>query len=82
MPIYYTLQVQYGSSLKHETAEFKDMEFTEGTGKTESVWRHEIRQRLYTTGFTLETAIGTWEFISPLRVHTAYLIKQPNKHGT
>lgn len=78
---YYTLQIQYGSSIKQENFEIKDLEFVPEAGLPEFQWRQNIQRRIYTIGFTIETAKGTWEFISPLRIHTAYLIRQAQKFG-
>lgn len=75
---YYTLQITYGGTGKPNVEEFKDME---PGSMAFGTWKNMLREKLYSTGFALQTAPGTWEFISPLRIHTAYLIRQDRKIG-
>ncbi len=79
---YYTLQIHYGSDKdnnnKPHIEERKDL--NAGT-LPENEWLRTIRERLFTTGFHITTAPGTIQFISPFLIHTAYLIKQPQKHN-
>jgi len=77
MPNYWTLQITYGGTAKPLVEERKDLNC--GTME-ERAWIRQIRERLYTTGFEVQTAPGTWEFISPFRIHTALLIMQDRKY--
>lgn len=78
---YYTLQVKYGNSLNPSTIEFKDL--CPGTTDEKLIrdWQRKMRENLWTTGFQIETAAGTFQFISPFLIHTAYLILQDGKYG-
>lgn len=76
---YYTLQIHYGgTTAKPEIEERKDL--NAGTLE-ETEWITQLRAKLYTTGFAKKTAPGAWEFISPFRIHTVFLIKQDKKYG-
>lgn len=75
---YYTLQIHYGNTPNNSTEELKDLPCEQGREKE---WMKDLRQRLYTTGFQIQTAPGAWEFISPFRIHTVFLIKQDKKYG-
>jgi len=75
---YYTLQIKYGSTAQPAVEELKDLH---SNGQQESEWIKDMRKRLYTTGFQIQTAPGAWEFISPFRIHTVFLIKQDKKYG-
>ncbi len=75
---YYTLQIKYGSTKEPETEELKDLATTP---ETEKKFISDIRERLFTTGFQISTAPGTWEFISPFRIITVFFIKQDKKYG-
>lgn len=76
MPVYYTLQIQYDSTTQPKAIEFRDLT---PDGKDPNIWADELRGKLYTIGFKHTTAPGTIEFVSPLRIITAYLIKQEKK---
>lgn len=76
---YYTLQIHYGGTEKPKIEERKDLHIPEG--KTFYAWEQEIRHGLFTRGFSVSTSPTAWEFISPFRIHTAYLIQQDKKHN-
>lgn len=73
---YYTLIIQYGGSQKPKVVQFENLT---PEGKDFGIWTQGLRQRIYTTGFNLEVAPGSWELISPFRVHHLDLIRQPGK---
>lgn len=73
---YYTLQIHFGSSIKAEVHELKDL--NPGTME-EKAWISSLRAKIYTTGFNIETAPGTIQLISPFIVTKIFLIKQDGK---
>ncbi len=76
---YYTLQIKYGGTTNPQTEELKDLT---SPPEKEKEFIRSIREKLYTTGFQIETSPGVaWEFISPFRIHTVYLLKQDKKFG-
>lgn len=75
---YYTLQIHYGSSLDMKIEERKDL--NSGT-MNEAEWVRQLRERLFITGFHVVAAPGTYEFITPFKIHKVYLIKQAGKIG-
>lgn len=82
-PVFYTLQIYFGRDPATDNPfvhEFKDVEY-DGT-KDLNTWLTEVRQKLYTTGFNIATSPTTIQFINPLLIHTAYLIRQDKKFGT
>ncbi len=74
---YYTLQIHYGDSKKPDVEERKNLSsgFTDDTQ-----WIADLRKSLYITGFAKKTSPTTYEFVSPFRIHTVFLIKQPHKY--
>lgn len=81
---YYTLQIEYipntkGIATGAITVEFKDLERPPALAV--NTWYKSQISDLYIKGIALQTAPGTYELISPLRIRTAYLIKQPGKIG-
>lgn len=81
---YFTLQITYlcpSTEQLNKTCieERKDLCAPDNTPEIE--WKRTLQQRLYTFGFQVQTAPGTWEFISPFRVITAFLITQDKKYG-
>lgn len=77
--IYYTLQIKYGGTENPEIEEMKDL--SHGESDTFLRWSSELRSRLFTTGFQIQTSPIAWEFISPFRIHTAILLKQDKKYA-
>lgn len=75
---YYTLQIHYHGTTKVEIEELKDLHCDT---MEETAWIKLLRERLYMSGFTIRTSPSTVEFISPLRINTAYLIKQDRKYN-
>jgi len=78
---FFTLQVYYTNQkggIQHSVIEFKDLE---PNGTHEKTWRNMVREKLFTTGFEIETSPGNYEFVSPFRVHYAMLLKQDKKYG-
>lgn len=78
---HYTLRIEYGSSIetKKQVQEITNLEFTEGTQVSFNSWRNSLQKRIYNDGTCIKGKDGNFEFISPLRIHTAYLIKQDKK---
>ncbi len=74
---YYTLIIQYGGTKDPQKIQFENLT---PAGKDFVIWTQEIRHRIYTTGFNIELAPGSWELISPFRVHSLDLIRQQSKH--
>jgi hypothetical protein len=78
MADYYTFQIHYGPSDKPLVFEAKDL----FPGTQDFIyWSRDLRSKLFTTGFMIQSTEICWEFISPFRIHTAYLIKQEGKFG-
>jgi len=81
---YFTLQIHYNVPTSTQwpkgiaIEERKDLNC--GTME-EKAWIRSIREKLYSTGFQTQTASGCFEFISPLRIHTAYLLKQDRRYS-
>lgn len=75
---YYTLQITYSlvNTSGTKVEERKDLT-PEGTPV--SIWIRTIREKLFTTGFQVNTSPTTIEFVAPYRIREVYLIKQPNK---
>lgn len=78
---FWTLKIEFGSSVetKKQVQEVTNLEFTEGTEVSFNQWRNALQHRVYNDGTCMQGKDGNYEFISPLRIHTAYLIKQKGK---
>jgi len=74
---YYTLQIEYGSNQKPEKYMLKDLN---PGSMDEMQWIRQTRQLLFTTGFHIESAPGTYHFISPFVIVNAYLLRQDSKY--
>lgn len=80
---YYTLQIHYNAPTSAQwpkgiaVDERKDLNCGQ---MEEKAWITMIREKLYATGFQVQTGGGCYEFISPLRIHTAYLLKQDRQY--
>lgn len=75
---YYTLQIHYGDSKKPDVEE--RLNLSPAVDGSDTSWISELRKSLYTTGFAKKTSPTTYEFVSPFRIHTIFLIKQPHKY--
>lgn len=75
---YYTLQIHYGDTKENKIEELKDL--NPGTME-EKAWIKALREKLFTSGFHVRTSPSTLEFISPFRIHTAFLIRQDKKYS-
>jgi hypothetical protein len=76
---YYTMQIHYGGTNKPQVEELKDLHSEIETADAERQWLRAVREKIYTTGFQVRTSPTTLEFISPLRIHTVYMIRQDKK---
>lgn len=73
----YTLSIKYGSTADPLTEEVKDIkcDYEENTKEFKD-WQRRLRQRVFQEGFSVTIQTGQFEFISPFRIHTAYLTRQ------
>lgn len=80
---YYTLQINYNVPTSPQwpkgvaTEERKDLNCG---AMEEKAWITMVREKIFTTGFQIQTSSGCWEFISPLRINTVYLLKQDRQY--
>ena len=73
---YYTMQIHWNNGKEVVVEERKD--YTPGP-MNENDWITSIREKIYRTGFTHYLSPGNYEFVSPLRIHTVFLLKQDKK---
>jgi len=77
-PKYYTLQIVYNlvNTSGSKVEERKDLH---PDGTPESIWIRSIREKLFASGFQVNTSPTTIEFIAPYRIREVFLILQPGK---
>ncbi len=77
---YYTLEVTYSTptgKIGETKMEVRKDLSAEGFPSV-SAWLDHLKKSIF-YGFTVQTAPGTLEIISPFRICTVYLKKQPHK---
>lgn len=74
---YYKLTIQYQGQFGVMTEERVNQ--TPPPNVPDGVWITQLREKLYSTGFTVVIADDTYEFISPFKIHCIYLVKQQIK---
>lgn len=80
---YYTLAIEFIPVDKGGRCAIQFTDMTRpAQHDNDTAWSQSIMENIYIAGVSYQTAPGTRELVSPGRIRTAYLIKQPAKIAT